>query len=256
MTLPATPHSADLASLEALVLAGGLGRRLQDMPVDGPKPMVEIAGRPFLELLLKQLQSVGLRKVILAVGYRGERVAQCFGDGRKWGLALDYSWETSPLGTAGALRQALGKLTGASVLVLNGDSFVAADYAQLLSFHATHRESVTLTAVYQTDCRDFGQLELGAGKRVVAFREKPVAGAGAGYVNAGVYVFGRSAIEKIPAGKTLSLERDFLPSLLREEIPLYAWVVQGYFKDLGTPERVEEFRRDFTEKKIPLRVHP
>jgi NDP-sugar pyrophosphorylase family protein len=217
----------------AIILAGGKGSRLREVVSDRPKPMAEVAGRPFLEWLLLALRAQGLRRVVLATGYQAEMIEEYFGDGARWGLDVQYAREHAPLGTGGAARGALGSASGGRLLVLNGDSFCPFDLGQLAQAHTRARACATLWLVAVDDCSRYGTVDVSADRQVVAFREKSSAG-GAGLISAGVYLFERSTLEEIAPDRPVSLETEVFPSLIGRG--LYAVVGRGPFLDIGTPE--------------------
>jgi len=238
--------------LQAILLVGGLGTRLQSELGDLPKPMVVVGGHPFLELIMLHLRSFGIGVVVLAVSHRHESIEEYFGNGASLGISVAYSREPQPLGTAGALRNALSLVQGDQVLVLNGDSFVDADYHEMLRHHRVHRNQLTIAAVQQSDCRDSGRLLI-SNNDVVAFLEKDTFDRSAGYINAGVYVFERRVIETIQPGVVQSLEKEVFPSLLSRGGRIGAYCTERYFADLGTPERLRQVRADFLDGRIPFR---
>ncbi len=221
------------AGIDAIVLAGGKGTRLQSVVSDRPKPMAEVAGRPFVEWLLLALRAQGLQRVVLATGYKGEMVASYFGDGARLGLELVYAQEEVPLGTGGAVRHALPLTTTARVLALNGDSFCPFDVGRLAAAHEARGAAATLWLVRMDDCRRYGAVETAADGRVLSFREKNP-DLGAGLINAGVYLFERATLDAIPAAQPVSLESDIFPDLIGHG--LYAAAGDGPFLDIGTPE--------------------
>ena len=220
---------------EAIVLAGGFGTRLRGVVDDVPKPLAAVAGRPFLAWLLDALATQGIRRVVLATGYRGEQIeAAC---GTSWrGMALAYSREPEPLGTGGAIALALSHVAGEACFVLNGDTWLQLDYQR---FGAAARASgarlaVALAAV--PDVARYGAVRV-AGARVEGFNEKGQSGPG--LVNAGVYRIARSLLADFPAGTPFSFERDVLvPAVAREAVA--AFVATQGFIDIGVPE---DYRR-------------
>ena len=241
-----------LSSLEVVLLVGGLGTRLSSEPGDLPKPMVEVGGYPFLEHELLHLREFGIRTIILAVSHRHEAIEQRFGDGTPLELSITYSRETHPLGTAGALRNALPLVYGDEVLVLNGDSFTDVDYGELLQFHRTHGGKLTMSAFHNSDCRDYGRLQISEGQ-VLGFVEKEHSDSSPGYINAGVYVFSRGLIQSIRPEVVASLENELFPSLIASGERIYAYCTKGYFIDMGTPQRLQKLRSDFLQGVVPLR---
>jgi len=148
------------------MLVGGLGTRLSTDLGQLPKPMVDVGGCPFLERELLHLREFGIRNIVLAVSHRREVIEERFGDGASLGMSIVYSREAQCLGTAGALRNALPLLSGDETLVLNCDSFAEIDYDDLLRFHRAHGGSLTMSAVYLPDCRDYGRLQISDGRVV------------------------------------------------------------------------------------------
>jgi len=220
------PHS-----LTALILAGGLGTRLRPAVSDGPKVMAEVAGRPFLHHLLARLAACGVRDVILCTGYMGERVAEL---GSSFdGMKLRYSCENTPLGTGGAIRNALPIITSDPVLVLNGDSFCTADLRAFCAWHHAHGAAGSLLLTACDDVSRYGSVEVAEDGRVVRYREKNEAG-GPGWINAGVYLLGRGVIESIPAGRAVSIEHEIFPAWVGQG--LFAWRSPGALLDIGTPD--------------------
>jgi phosphoheptose isomerase len=222
--------------LEAVILAGGKGTRLAEVVSDRPKPMAEVAGRPFLDWLLLSLRQQGVRRLVLSTGHLADRLERHCGDGSQWDLEIVYSREEEPLGTAGAIRQALRYLAGDRFFVLNGDSFCPASLFSLFAQHARRDARATMWLAEMADCARYGQVELD-GSAVTAFREKE-AGAGPGLVNAGVYLFERDIFEPLPAGRPISLEREVLPELVRKG--LYGVRGAEPVLDIGTPESYRE----------------
>ncbi len=219
--------------LEVIVLAGGMGTRLRQVVTDRPKPMAEVAGRPFLEWLLLMLRGQQVRRVVLAIGYKGKAIQAHFGDGAAWGMEISYSHEQTPLGTGGCLRLASSQLEGERFVVLNGDSYCPVDLGLLQRTHVLNAADATLWLVEVPDCSRYGAVEVDASNRVVSFHEKGDR-AGSGLINAGIYLFERRVMERIPGRGAVSLETAVFPDLLGGG--LSAVVGNGPFLDIGTPE--------------------
>ncbi len=224
--------TADLSSITAAILAGGLGTRLRTVVADRPKVLAEVQGRPFLSFLLDHLSATGLRRIVLCTGYCGEQICQAMGDTYR-NLQLSYSQEARPLGTAGALRLASAMLPSDPVLVMNGDSFCAADLLGLLKFHYSRRAEATVLLAAVANADRYGGIKLGDDDAVVEFAEKRI-GAGAGWINAGIYLLSRHVLLSIPENRPVSLEYEVFPSLIGRGI--YGCRSGGRFLDIGTPE--------------------
>jgi D-glycero-alpha-D-manno-heptose 1-phosphate guanylyltransferase len=215
---------------EAIVLCGGLGSRLRSVVADVPKPMAQVAGRPFLEYLLEFLRLQGVGRVILAVGYKREVIIAHFG--AAWdGLEIDYAIETEPRGTGGGTRLAVDRLRGDSALLLNGDSFLARPLAPLRAALAAGRDLV-LTVRPEPDTGRYGVCEVEDG-RVIGFR--PGVPGGAGLINAGVYALRRGLFDGFDLPEVFSFEQDFMaPHIGR--LSVGAVVADEPFIDIGLPE--------------------
>ena len=219
-------------NVTALILAGGLGTRLQSSLSDRPKVLAPVAGRPFLSYLMDQLISSGFRHVILCTGYRGEQIKEAFGDNYN-GLDIQYSQEPEPFGTGGALRYGLPLIVTDSALVTNGDSYVDFNLKDFLAWHFENDLQVSLVLAYVLDTSRYGRVEVREDGRIVKFDEKG-ASDGPGWVNAGVYIFNRSILETIPSGQLFSLERELFPFLISKG--LYGFENESAFIDIGTTE--------------------
>ena len=224
---------ADYKPLDAMILVGGKGTRLQSVINDRPKPMAEVVGRPFVEWLLLALRAQGVRHVIFCTGYMSEIVEAHFRDGRQWDMEVVYSRDPIPLGTAGAVRYALNQVRSDRFLVLNGDSYCRVDVSRLEEVHSTRDARATLWLVEVNDCRRYGSVVVGGDGDVQAFREKS-SEKRAGLINAGIYLLEREVVETIPEGRAVSIETELFPRLIGHG--LYAVVGEDPFLDIGVPE--------------------
>jgi D-glycero-alpha-D-manno-heptose 1-phosphate guanylyltransferase len=217
--------------MEAIVLVGGLGTRLSGVLDGVPKPMAPIAGRPFLEILLNQLARSGCTRAILSVGHLHEAIEKHFG--AEWrGMIVDYAIESAPLGTGGAIRAALARAREENLLVLNGDTYLRADYADMMRFQSAQPAQLTMVVTHQPDVSRYGGVMLDA-DRVVGFEEK--GRSGPGWINAGAYVVRRDLEWPSSLAGRFSFETDFLvPGITR--LRPAAYKVDGLFIDIGVPE--------------------
>jgi NDP-sugar pyrophosphorylase family protein len=235
--------AGSLQEVTGAILAGGLGTRLRSRIADRPKVLAPVRGRPYLAYLLDQLAAAGIRRVVLLTGYLAEQVRATFGESHA-GMRLDYSVEPVPLGTGGALRHALPHLTSPTCLLLNGDSFCAAPLTAFRDCHCLQAADASLVLTPREDCSRFGRVHFGPDGRVLRFEDKPPGG-GAGWINAGIYLFQRELIEEVPPGRSLSLERDLFPAWLGRR-RLWAFPSGGRFLDIGTPESYARAEAFFT----------
>ena len=219
--------------LDAIVLAGGKGTRLQSVVSDVPKPLAPVNGRPFLDYQLALLARSGqVRKAVLAVGHLAEKVIAHYRASPP-PLPLEFAVETELLGTGGGLRNALSATSSEQVLALNGDSFFSWDVAPLRDVQREAGAAAVMALVRVPDTARYGAVTVRDG-RVTDFVEKGGA-SGAGLINAGVYLFSRRTLEAVPAGQVVSVERDVFPGLARQGA-LGAVVFESAFIDIGLPE--------------------
>jgi NDP-sugar pyrophosphorylase family protein len=217
---------------KAVLLVGGLGTRLRAVISSAPKPLAPVGNRPFLELLIRQLGNQGIRRLIMSTGYLADQIEGEFGNGSELGVAIEYSREPEPLGTAGAVKFAERFLQGVpDFLVMNGDSFLELDLRQLVQLHRTHGGVATMAVVSVENAGRYGTVHVDTGNKVTEFCEKTGSDS-PGLINAGVYVFSPAILEYIPVGP-VSLEKDIFPRLLDQRV--YAVKEQGVFIDIGTP---------------------
>lgn len=226
-----------LTETTAVILAGGLGTRLRSVLADVPKVLAPVRGRPFLAWLLDKLVEAGLRHIVLCTGYRGDTVRQTFGDCYRSAL-IEYSQEAAPLGTGGALMQALPLARSPSILALNGDSYCDADLAAFQAWHLRHEFAGSLLLAEVPDSSRYGRVQTSGHGRIRSFEEKG-GDTGRGWINAGIYLL-RGDLLSDAAGSTrskngmVSLERDLLPRWI--ETGLGGCPCEGKFLDIGTPE--------------------
>jgi len=228
--------------MQAVILAGGLGTRLWPLTRTVPKPMVPVAGVPYLEHQLRLLAKQGIRSILILTGYLGEQIEEYFGDGSKLGLAIGYSREQAPAGTGGALRDACEKLAE-TVLVIYGDSYLPVDYTATLAM-LEGSSAAGLLVVYDNRLSDTSvknNVDVDASGYVTRY-EKDSPGP-LGYVEAGVLAFRREVVSMIAPEGLVSLEKETFPRLIASR-RLIAQITTQRFYDIGTPDRlkaIEEF---------------
>jgi D-glycero-alpha-D-manno-heptose 1-phosphate guanylyltransferase len=226
--------------MKAVLLVGGLGTRLRPAVPSLPKALASVGDRPFLELLVRQLGAQGIRHLVLCTGYLAEQVEEVFRDGSDFGAAIEYSRETVPLGTAGALKLAQRYVRNESeFLVINGDTFLEIEFNEFILSHRKHGSLATMAVVPVENSSRYGTVQVGVDGRILGFLEKTGQNT-PGIINAGVYVFSNAALALIPLGP-VSLERDVFPSLMEQGF--YAIEQRGMFIDIGTPDDYERAKK-------------
>lgn len=246
---------------EAILLVGGKGTRLRPLTVHTPKPMVPAAGVPFLTHQLARARAAGVEHIVLATSYLAEVFEPYFGDGSALGLHLEYVTEEEPLGTGGAIRNVASRLHSAPddpVLIFNGDILTGLDIAALVGTHRTSGADVSLHLTRVEDPRAFGLVPTDDTGRVTAFLEKPQTPEEivTDQINAGAYVFNRSVIDTIPAGRPVSVERETFPGLLADGAHLQGMVDSTYWLDLGTPQAFVRGSADLVLGRAPSPAVP
>ena len=236
--------------MQAILLCGGMGTRLRSVVSDRPKPMADICGKPFLQYLLEMLREKGITEVIFALGYMGEMIEEYFQDGSAFGLKIAYSYEEEPLGTGGAIRNALPKILEEVVLVLNARTYFPMDYQGLYHFHQENDGDFSLATRAVPDISRYGAVRRDAAGRILAWNEKLEDGGQplAGEINGGIYVMKKSLIAEIPEGKQ-SLEQDCIPKWLSEGKRIFGLPFDGYFMDIGIPKDYQQFITDVEQGK-------
>jgi NDP-sugar pyrophosphorylase family protein len=238
--------------MKAVILAGGEGTRLRPLTLSLPKPVVPVVDRPFLRHQLDLLARVGVREVVFSVAYRPERVRAVFGDGADAGFRIRYAVEETPLGTGGAVRNALDLLDERTI-VLNGDVLTDVDLPAVVAAHDTSGAAATLVLTPVPNPAAYGLVETDAGGRVLRFLEKPEPSQiTTDTINAGIYILESRVLDLIPPAQNHSIERAFFPALLARGDLVRAHVHRGYWIDIGTPEKYGQVHRDVLAGRFPV----
>ena len=230
--------------MEAIILAGGFGTRLQKVVNELPKSMALVNDKPFLEYLLNFLTGQGIQKVILSVGYKREMIQEYFKDRYKH-LTISYAIEEEPLGTGGGILNALEQVEGESAFAMNGDSMFRIDLQAMQHLHQKIAADLTMALRYLDDTSRFGTVQIDTEKRVTGFFEKNQK-SDPGYINGGVYLINKNFLVSSSFGKKFSIEKDCCEKCYKES-GIYGYPAKGYFLDIGIPEDYmiaqDEFKR-------------
>jgi D-glycero-alpha-D-manno-heptose 1-phosphate guanylyltransferase len=217
----------------AVVLAGGQGTRIRHLLPDLPKPLAPVAGRPFLEWVVRYLRRQGVARIVLSTGHHAEKVEAFAGGLVLEGVSIDCVGEPTPLGTAGGFLHAYKAVPDSApeVLVCNGDSLVLAELAPLFASLGAPDVDAALLAVTVNDASRYGTVDAGDGGFLRGFAEKR---SGAGHINGGCYLFRRSVIGRFPDGRPLSFEYDVFPALISGGARIKVVPCEAAFLDIGT----------------------
>lgn len=228
---------------DAIILAGGLGTRLQAAIPGLPKCMAPVNGRPFLSYIIDYYTAQGIQKFILSLGYRHE-VVSAWTKEHYPTLSIEYAIENEPLGTGGAIQLAVEKTKETNVLILNGDTFFKTDLKTLAAFHKKNASACTLSLKPMINVDRYGVVETDEEGLIQSFKEKKFYAEG--LINGGVYILntGRFRQQKRPAA--FSFEKDYLERCF-SSMPMYGCIQDGYFIDIGIPEDFERAQKDVKE---------
>ena len=229
--------------LRAVVMAGGEGNRLRPLTGTVPKPMLPIANRPLMEIIIQQLREAGIKRVNVTTHYQAEKITEHFGDGRDFGVELAYVAEDRPLGTAGALG--LMEEPKETLLVINGDILTQLDFRTMLAFHKEHRADLTV-GVRQYDIQvPFGVVEC-QGAVVQRLTEKPSLKF---FINAGIYLLEPMVYQYIPNGERFDMT-ELIQQLIKENKQVVSFPIWEYWLDIGEPTDYERVQEDVKNGKL------
>src|SRR6187431_39977 len=234
--------------MKAILLAGGKGTRLRPLTVHTPKPIVPIFNRPFLYYQIDQLLQVPeIDEVILSLNYQPRRIEEILGEGEGLGIRIRYVVEPMPLGTGGAIRYAGDALTE-SVVVFNGDVLTQVDLAAVLKLHRERKARATIVLTPVDNPTAYGLVETDKAGNILRFLEKPKPEEiTTNYINAGIYILEPDTFDRIPSEVPWSIERSYFPSLIERGEIFVAYLYDGYWIDIGTPEKYIQVHRDIMD---------
>lgn len=236
--------------MKAIVLVGGFGTRLRPLTLTTPKQMLPVVGAPMIERVVAKLGEGGVTDAILSLGYRPDAFFEAYPDDTCAGVRLHYAVEPEPLDTAGAVRfAAIEAGIDARFIVVNGDVLTDLDLGALWGLHAESGAEGTIALTPVEDPSRYGVVPIDADGRVEAFIEKPPPGeAPTNWINAGTYVLEPSVIDRIPAGRKVSIERETFPQLVADG-SLFAYQSDDYWVDAGTPATYLQVQLDYIDGK-------
>lgn len=240
--------------MQAIVLVGGEGTRLRPLTSDIPKPAVTLVDRPFLAYAIEWLAAHGVSEVVLACGFLPDVLRETLGEDERAGVKITYVAEPEPLGTAGAIRfaaDALGDRLEDRFLALNGDVLADLDLSALIRTHEERGARATIGLHPVEDSSAYGLVRCDEKGAVLEFLEK-TGEAVPGEINAGAYVLDRSVFDLVPTGQAVSIEREVFPRLVGDG--LHGLLLDGYWMDIGTPDRYLQASWDILEGRVETRV--
>src|ERR687886_169901 len=239
--------------MKAVIMAGGQGTRLRPLTSDQPKPMIPIVNAPCMEHIVGLLESHGFTDVVVTLHFMPDETRDYFGDGSDWGVNMHYSIEDAPAGTAGSVKMAeqqLG-LEGERLLIISGDALTDCDLTRILEFHEEKDAEVTMVLKSVENPLDFGIVITEEDGRISRFLEKPAWGqVFSDTVNTGIYVLESSVLQEIPSEEEYDFSKELFPKLLEAGRPLYGYITEDYWQDIGTLEQYMQAQRDVLDGKM------
>src|SRR5260221_10924751 len=240
--------------MRAVVMAGGEGTRLRPLTSNQPKPMVPIVGKPCMEHILELLRKHGVEEVVVTVAFLPQAIRSYFGDGSALGLDIQYSVEEVPLGTAGSVRLASGRLDD-TTLIISGDALCDIDLTQLMAFHKDKGADVTIGLKSVDNPLEFGIVVTDEDGRIERFLEKPSWGqVFSDTINTGIYVLEPEVLEHVPTQGPYDFSKELFPLLLEMGRPLYGMVCDGYWQDIGNLDQFRQANFDALDEKVDLGI--
>jgi mannose-1-phosphate guanylyltransferase/phosphomannomutase len=240
--------------MKAVVMAGGEGTRLRPLTSNQPKPMVPVVGKPCMEHILELMRDHGMDEVIVTVAFLPQSIRSYFGQGETLGMQIGYSVEESPLGTAGSVRLA-GKQLDETFLVISGDALCDVDLSALVAFHKEKGAAVTIGLKSVENPLEFGIVVTDDEGRIERFLEKPSWGqVFSDTINTGIYVVEPEVLKHVPDDRPYDFSKELFPYLLEMGRPLYGYVMDGYWQDIGNLDQFRQANFDALEEKVRLNI--
>lgn len=235
--------------MKAVLLAAGKGTRLRPLTESIPKVMIPINGKPILEYHIEQLAEAGIKDIFINLHHLPEKVKHYFQDGKKWGIKIDYSYETEILGTAGAIKKIEKNIWPESFLVVYGDNFLKINYREFMKFSESHNGIGTVAIFKKEHVFGSGILDIGQNMQIKRFKEKPNENeVFSHWVNAGVYCFKANIFKYIDPGFS-DFGLDVLPRVLKNQGKLYAFRIRNEVSGIDRPELLEQIKQRYGNRK-------
>jgi NDP-sugar pyrophosphorylase family protein len=230
---------SELHNCDALILCGGLGTRFQSVTSEQPKGLAKVAGKSILERLIDDLVDQGISRVVLCVGHLREQIIDFFKD--RSDIEIFFSIETEPMGTAGALKNALPLVKSGNILVMNGDSLCSIQFQDLHNFHQKKKSFLTIVVSPSEDTKDYGNITLNKANRILSFNEK-VESDSVTFINGGIYLIKYEILKLVSNNFPVSMEIDFFPEIIKKK-SCFGYKTDSTIMDIGTPDRYQKINK-------------
>jgi glucose-1-phosphate thymidylyltransferase long form len=241
--------------MKAVIIAGGLGTRLRPLTYNTPKPIVPVANRPMVVHQIEHLAKHGIDEVIINLHYLSNEIKKILADGKEWGIKIRYSIEEEPLGTAGAVKNAGKFFDRQPMVVFNGDILTDINLSKLITFHREKKALVSIALTEVEDPTAFGLVQTDREGRVKSFIEKPSwEMVTTRHINAGIYIVDPRIFEQVPKNEPFSFERQLFPQLLQQREPVYGYLSDAYWIDIGNPDKYIEAHQAILRNEVAVKI--
>jgi len=241
--------------MKAVVMAGGEGTRLRPLTLNRPKPLVPVLNKPIAQHIIEHLKRAGVNDIVVTLYYLAEEIQNAFGEGDELGVNLHYSIEDSPLGTAGSVKKAEHLLKDDTFVIVSGDALTDLDVAKAVAFHKANKSEATLVLKRVPNPLEFGVVMVGDDGRIIRFLEKPSWGeVFSDTVNTGMYILEPSVFALMEPEKNYDWSQDIFPQLLAEGRPLFGYIMEEYWTDVGSLEQYRESQYEMLHNKTSLPI--
>ncbi|OFW55936.1 MAG: hypothetical protein A2W01_05680 [Candidatus Solincola sediminis] len=238
--------------MKAVIMAGGQGTRLRPLTSNQPKPMLPVVNQPMMEHIIRLLGRYGFEDLVVTLQFLPTLITNYFGDGSEWGVKMEYSTEYLPMGTAGSVKNS-AYLLDDTFLVISGDCLTDIDLSKVIDFHRLSKAMATITLIRVDNPLEFGIVVTDGEGHIERFLEKPNWGqVFTDTINTGIYVLEPEVLDHIPEGQSFDFSKDLFPFLLKEGYPLYGYVADGYWCDIGNFEQYMSAHKDILDRKVQL----
>ncbi len=230
--------------MKAVIMAGGFGTRLRPLTCNIPKPMVPMANRAMMEHIILLLTRHGIKNLVVTLFYQPDTISGFFGDGSAFGVHLQYRKADADYGTAGSVRNAK-ELLDERFLIISGDVLTDFDLSKAIRFHIANEAKATILLTRASNPLQFGVVLTDSKGRITRFLEKPSWGeVFSDSINTGIYILEPDVLDLVPKGEEFDFSKDLFPLMLEREMPLYGYVAEGYWRDVGNLSEYQESHLD------------
>ncbi len=237
-----------------IVMAGGEGTRLRPLTCNHPKPLVPVANKPIMEHIVELLKKHNLTQVIATLHYLADEIVSYFGIGEKWGVNISYSVEDIPLGTAGSVKKVESEISD-TFLIISGDALCDFNLTEAILWHKEKKAKATLL-LYRVDSPlEYGVVITDEEGRIVKFLEKPSWGeVFSDTINTGIYILEPEVLKYLEKDKQYDFSKDLFPLLLEKNEPIYGYIAEGYWCDVGSHMQYQQAHYDVLQGKVNLNL--